>query len=199
MVKMVDDFLVISYRAVWSGGGGSLVDLFLLAMRTASEPCVVFIFWFLFVWLLEVNFGGHPVGEMRYLRHFNGQSLGCFCYEGSRQELCIFSHCETWHMPNWNIQKQQGWMCVSLSDRLLHTWTHHLQSTANCVISLSKHHLETVFPHFDWTTKQFLAWVLPWFEVALMGPTSEVIPPHGTNAVDDAPDTDSDCVMPKDK
>ena len=31
MVKMVDDFLVISYRAVWSGGGGSLVDLFLLA------------------------------------------------------------------------------------------------------------------------------------------------------------------------
>ena len=36
--------LVISYRAVWSGGGGSLVDLFLLAMRTASEPCVVFIF-----------------------------------------------------------------------------------------------------------------------------------------------------------
>ena len=96
---------------------------------------------------------GHPVGEMRYLRHFNGQSLGCFCYEGSRQELCIFSHCETWHMPNWNIQKQQGWMCVSLSDRLLHTWTHHLQSTASCVISLSKHHLETVFPHFDWTTK----------------------------------------------
>ena len=27
MVKMVDDFVVISYRAVWSGGGGSLVDL----------------------------------------------------------------------------------------------------------------------------------------------------------------------------
>jgi len=199
MVKMVDDFLVISYRAVWSGGGGSLVDLFLLAMRTASEPCVVFIFWFLFVWVAWSKFWWVILLVKCGTFVISMANPGLFLLWGFAAGVVHIFPLRNVAYAELKHSKTAGWMCVSLSDRLLHTWTHHLQSTANCVISLSKHHLETVFPHFDWTTKQFLAWVLPWFEVALMGPTSEVIPPHGTNAVDDAPDTDSDCVMPKDK